>query len=84
MPYNFTVKLHPWGEHPERGNVEIDEGAMYGGWEHKNGMEGGGLWFERLEDGRLSLIDYDGDYCLPKAVIVALRLAGFDIEEIFE
>ena len=84
MAYKFNIKLHPWGESPEHGNVEIDELAMYGAWEYKDGTEGGGLWFERLDDGRLSLIDYDGDYCLPKAVIVALRLAGFDIEEIFE
>ena len=43
MSYNFNLKLHPWGESPERGNVEIDEGAMYGAWEYRDGTEGGGL-----------------------------------------
>jgi hypothetical protein len=84
MSYNFNIKLHPWGESPERGNVEIDEAALYGAWEYKDGTEGGGLWFERLEDGRLDLTDYDGAFALPKAVTDALRLAGFSVEEIFE
>ena len=84
MAYNFNIKLMPWGDNPERGNVEVDEGAMYGAWEHKNGMEGGGLWFDRLSDGRLNLIDYDGDYMLPKPVIDALRLAGFVVDVDFE
>lgn len=84
MTYNFTVKLHPWGEHPERGNVEIDESAMYGAWEYRDGTEGGGLWFERLDDGRLDLVDYDGAFALPQAVIVALRGADVSVEEIFE
>jgi len=84
MSYNFNITLHPWGESPELGNVQIDESAMYGGWEHKNGMEGGGLWFERLMDGRLDLTDYDGDYVLPKAVIKALREANISVNEIFE
>lgn len=84
MAYTFNIKLHPWGDNPELGTVEIDESALYGGWEHKNGMEGGGLWFELLEDGRLDLVDYDGDYWLPKAVIKALREANISVEEIFE
>jgi hypothetical protein len=84
MTYKFNIKLHPWGEHPERGNVEIDESAMYGAWEHKNGMEGGGLWFERLDDGRLDLVDYDGAFALPMAVVTALRASGVSVEEIFE
>jgi hypothetical protein len=84
MTYNFNIKLHPWGESPEHGNVEIDESAMYGAWEYKNGMEGGGLWFERLQDGRLDLVDYDGAFALPKAVVTALRASGVSVEEIFE
>lgn len=84
MSYNFNITLHPWGESPEFGNVQIDESAMYGAWEHKDGMEGGCLWFERLMDGRLDLTDYDGDYVLPKAVIKALRESNISVEEIFE
>ena len=84
MAYKFNLKLHPWGEHPERGNVEIDESAMDGAWEYRDGTEGGGLWFERLDDGRLDLVDYDGAFALPQAVIVALRGADVSVEEIFE
>lgn len=84
MTYQFTTKLNPWGDNPECGTVGIDEDALYGYWEHKDGSEGGGLWFDRLSDGRLNLIDYDGDYMLPKPVIDALRLAGFVVDSDFE
>jgi hypothetical protein len=73
--YNFTIILHPWGESPERGTVGIDPAALYGYWEHKDGSEGGGLWFERTEAGELELVDYDGDYELPRLVIAALCAA---------
>lgn len=84
MIYQFTVNLKPWGDNPERGSVGVDEDALYGYWEHKDGSEGGGLWFSHSEDGPLDLIDYDGDYMLPKAVIDALRLAGFRVDADFE
>ena len=73
--YNFTIILHPWGENPERGTVGIDPAALYGDWEHKDGSEGGGLWFERTEAGELELVDYDGDYTLPRSVVAALCAA---------
>jgi hypothetical protein len=73
--YNFTIKLHPWGENPERGTVGIDPAALCGYWEHKDGSEGGGLWFERTESGDLELVDYDGHYTLPRLVIAALCAA---------
>jgi hypothetical protein len=73
--YNFTTTLHPWGENPERGTVGIDPAALYGYWEHKDGSEGGGLWFERTETGDLELVDYDGDYVLPRLVVAALCAA---------
>jgi len=82
--YKFTVTLHPWGENPERGNVGIDEAELYGYWEHKDGTEGGGLWFERLESGQLDLVDYDGDYCLPRSVVAALRASGVSVDADFE
>lgn len=84
MAYQFTVNLKPWGDSPERGGVGVDVSALYGYWEHKDGSEGGGLWFDRLSDGRVNLIDYDGDYMLPKPVIDALRLAGFIVDVDFE
>jgi hypothetical protein len=84
MAYVFIHKIFPWGDNPERGNCGIDELELYGYWEHKDGSEGGGLWFDRLSDGRLNLIDYDGDYMLPHPVIDALRLAGFVVDVDFE
>ena len=83
--YNFTTTLHPWGENPERGTVGIDPAALYGYWEHKDGSEGGGLWFERTETGGLELVDYDGDYALPRLVIAALCAAeGVIVDADFE
>ena len=82
--YNFTIKLSPWGESPELGNVGIDPSALYGYWDQKDGSEGGGLWFELLADGRLDLTDYDGDYCLPRSVIAAMRNAGISVTPDFE
>jgi hypothetical protein len=83
--YKFTTILHPWGNNPERGTVGIDPAALYGYWEHKDGSEGGGLWFERTETGDLELVDYDGDYVLPRLVIAALCAAeGVNIPADFE
>jgi hypothetical protein len=51
---------------------------------------GGGLWFssENPEtgyyDGHLHLLDYDGVFALPRAVLVALRLAGVSVDNSFE
>ncbi len=84
MAYNFNIKLHPWGNSPEFGTVVIDEAAMYGGWDYKDGSEGGGLWFEKTSKGKLNLTDFDGSYALPKKVIEALRLAGFSVDADFE
>jgi hypothetical protein len=64
--------------------VGIDEAELYGYWEHKDGSEGGGLWFERLDNGQLDLIDYDGDYMLPMLVIAALRASGVSVDADFE
>lgn len=43
MTYSFNITLYPWG--PPHGVVGIDAAALYGFWEHKDGSEGGGLWF---------------------------------------
>ena len=90
MDYNFTITLNPYGA--GWGVVKIDPAAQYGYWEHKDGSEGGGLWFTRessLPNGRgywlrPELADYDGtsDY-LPASVVRALRAAGFTVEADF-
>ncbi len=82
--YSYTIKLHPWGDAPEMGVVEIDPVELYGYYEARNGAEGGGLWFERSKDGALELVDYDGQVVLPKEVIAALRQSGVIVDESFE
>ena len=81
--YNFDITLHPWGA--DHGVVGIDTAALYGYWERKDGSEGGGLWFERLDTkGTLELIDYDGAFELPRSVVAALRAAGVVMDETFD
>ena len=87
MTFKYNVTLHPYGQSPDSGVVQIDTEKRYGYWEHRNGSEGGGLWFEpaaailpRTEPGPLELVDYDGSYHLPAAVVVALREAGIVID----
>jgi hypothetical protein len=87
MTYEFNVTLQPYtpkaGELPaELGAVRVDTRAHYGYWEYRDGTEGGGLWFEPA--GRaLELVDYDGAFELPRAVVAALRAAGFTLDETF-
>ena len=89
-PYKFNVTLHPWGDDPSRGVVKIDTVSRYGYWEHKNGNEGGGLWFDEVpglyREGQtptLELVDFDGYYMLPHSVVAALRKAGYILDETF-
>jgi hypothetical protein len=83
--YNFTIKLHPWGDLPNAGIVEIDPDALYGYFERKDGSEGGGLWFDKATaHGHLNLVDFDGMYVLPMKVITALRAAGVVVDADFE
>lgn len=65
--------------------VQIDTPACYGYFEHhtRGDLDGGGLWFERLEGGVLALIDYDGVFSLPAEVKDALRGMGFIVDEEF-
>jgi len=88
MPYTYTMTLHPYGDTPDAGIVRIDTEARYGYWEHRHGSEGGGLWFEpapvRAADQLpLALVDYDGSYYLPPAVVRALLAAGVVIDPEF-
>jgi hypothetical protein len=82
--YNFTIKLHPWGDAPNNGVVEIDPVALYGYFERKDGSEGGGLWFARSLNGNLELVDFDGMACLPSFVARTLRANGFTVDTDFE
>jgi hypothetical protein len=81
MKYNYIISLKPYDSNP--GIVEVDPAVKYGYWEHKNGAEGGGLWFDGPED-KLELVDYDGTYdYLPAEVVRALRGAGFTVDSEF-
>lgn len=83
MSYNFNLTLRPYGDRPDAGIVKIDTDARYGYWEYRNGSEGGGLWFQPVNSdaaGPLELVDYDGAYDLPPAVVRALREAGIVME----
>ena len=82
--YTFTQTIHPYGNADNAGIVEIDPAALYGYWERRDGSEGGGLWFENTTTDQLELVDYDGAATLPRAVIEALRAAGFLLDESFD
>lgn len=84
--YNFTITLHPYGDKPGAGLVEIDPAELFGYFEHRDGSEGGGLWFELDFENQKDLIltDYDGCYCLPRQVISALRAHGITVGPEFE
>lgn len=79
--YTYNVKLLPYGADSAAGIVEIDTKSNYGYWEHRDGSEGGGLWFGADEGGATELIDYDGAFELPKRVVEALRDIGCIVEE---
>lgn len=80
MVHNYTVTLKPYGDDPTRGVVLIDPVSRAGYWEHRDGSEGGGLWFAPVP-GRdyLELLDYDGAFDLPEAVIQSLVDSGFAV-----
>ena len=81
--YNFTQTLRPYGDNPNAGIVQIDPAALYGYFERRDGSEGGGLWFAKDSADQLELIDYDGAATLPRAVVEALRAAGFILDDSF-
>lgn len=59
--------------------------ATLSGWfERDSDGTGGGLWFERNEADRLELIDYDGVFSLPVAILTLLRSAGVQVDRSFE
>lgn len=87
MAYNFNVKLVS-----DKGcHFAIDTAALYGYWEHKDGSEGGGLWFSVHESstggdaGRvLELYDYDGWHSLPQSITNKLREQGYVVGPEFD
>jgi len=78
--YNFTLNASaaPF-------EIKIDEGALYGYFEHDELGEdcGGGLWFERLAGGVMALSDFDGVFELPAKVKAALIAKGIIVSEDF-
>lgn len=70
--------------HANGWTVAAHEARLTGWFERDSDGTGGGLWFERNEDGHLHLIDYDGVFALPRPVLVALRLAGVSVDSSFE
>jgi hypothetical protein len=59
--------------------VRVDRDACYGYWEYPSGLEGGGLWFGKREDGQLELQDYDGTSCLHPSIERLLCEQGYAI-----
>jgi hypothetical protein len=82
MTYTYTFDRLTKTEHYE---VKVDTAALYGYFEHhsEGDNQAGGLWFERLEGGMLSLTDYDGMFELPGEVKAALLGMGFVVDEEF-
>lgn len=73
MSYNFTQVANT--RHYE---ISLDPEACYGYFEHhvRGDESAGGLWFDKLDDGRLELRDYDGVFELPAEVAAALQGMG--------
>ena len=73
--YNFNVIL----QRNAQSQIGIDTSKLYGYWERADGSEGGGLWFEASTKTKtsLNLIDSDGAYELPRAVVELLHINGF-------
>jgi hypothetical protein len=88
--YKFNVTLQPYTPKEgqtlaELGVVRVDTDAQYGYWEYRDGTEGGGLWFAKCDGATaLELVDYDGAFELPRAVVRALRAAGYVLDETFD
>lgn len=77
--YNFdkTVQIGDY-------ETNLCTAEAYGCFEDVEHGGEGGLWFDRNEDGTLSLCDYDGYYELPKQVIEALVQFGCDVSYVTE
>lgn len=79
MSYTFDITL----QYNSVAVIKIDTEALYGYWEHSDGSEGGGLWFDKNCDGILELADYDGAFELPIKVLKALESARVFVDDVF-
>jgi len=86
MPQKYLWKEIHRGKEVET-EVAIREDSEYGYFsrEHNKGYfySEGGLWFEKNEEGKTVLTDYDGVYCLPEDVINILLKHGVVVEDMF-
>ena len=73
MSHVYTLKADG-----RRWNVAISPATSYGYFEPASGEEGGGLWF----DGR-NLIDYDGQFVLPREACDLLVSLGYHVDADF-
>lgn len=71
--YTHDMTLRQW-------KVSVSPSTEYGCYEHQITGDGGELWF----DEKMSLIDYDGQFELPPAVITVLRMFSFTVSREFE
>ena len=81
---HFDTILHPYGDDATLGTVSVCKAHMRGYWERRDGSEGGELLFDRLPGGVYELVNYDGAFSLPVAVVNSLRAAGFVLDESFD
>lgn len=81
LSFIFNEILHPYGKDAP-GKIGIDTIERYGYWEHADGSEGGGLWFDFIENKEegFELVDYDGAAVLPRKIIEALRAADIEVD----
>lgn len=70
--YTKSLTIGKW-------ETNISPSTNYGYFENINNGNSGGLWFENNE-----IIDYDGVYELPQAVIEAVKKLGYGIDSSFE
>ena len=79
MNYNFdkVVQCGHW-------EVQIDTAEGYGCFEDAGSGSGGGLWFDKGVDGKLTLYDYDGMTHLPTKVALGIVALGFVVPPEFD
>jgi len=86
MPQKYKWKETNYGRHVET-EVGMREDGQYGYFcrEHNKGyfISEGGLWFEKNDEGKTVLSDYDGVFCLPEDVINILLKHGVVVEDVF-
>ena len=59
--------------------VTVEVVELEGWWEHSDGGDGGDLVVS-LEHGRMEVVDFDGDYDLPRLLKADLRVHGIECD----